>query len=1682
MPFLVNSGGEDTTQYRNWLGTESTTPALTREQFDTIGTKIFRDVNQSDFGLGFWERQGRWAAGTGIDLIDTVASSPLVPTNMVPLSPHINRGDVWNLASPEEKDYYQRHKDLIEGSSAIVGGIATAVGAEALVIPRLTEGLMSSTVLSNSRIVTAASRWNAASREGMMIAQRTAAENGTAFGLISTKAGQKYLLNRAVAGAATALRTAPLEYGVMWNNEAFNSGDWSKEGFWIGVGAVFGGTLGVIGGRSVVRKTANLAEIKDVRSAPFSLAGVSNDLLGTDHLELAKRLNPDAVALKESAYTTEFLLGSRSANPSGLAEAPANATRLSKLRDEHTQYAVDSLQKIVSKGVAGTGTGIDRSAVKNLPEIRYIVNDVAKDDPFTLHGLGEMGVVKGNIDLVRADRVSYLESLRKQADIFAGKGNLKEEARLRRLHSKLKNQDEFAMIGGTWMSPDSLLVKAAALHDPKIVEAKFISNQKGTEGIKMTGFGRSFALDGSLTPRDHATGAVIHPESLPSRDRMVLDEGSNIIVKRMLNPTTTTKFVLTDKAAENWYTLDLAAEILGQGGKIEFAKDMTKKIRTLDDIRRESLRIKAKAILSRMPQIGQGSRITTEMRYRYNLPLPTSMEQLEDSAGDGFRKWLYGATKDEGTANEMADALTTSRSLQGVDLLPGTGTPYARLDGDMLRFNRNADGKWMRPLLGYFDRRSNIQALSQRGYANALTLRKAEKTAVLLGGQTHVSALAQRLVASPELIPAMDVAGLHADQITGLGGGLKQLLGETLPKRFRFRDDQTMLNATKIQEAAERHGLSQFKSMMDDVGMQADVTRITSSGNAHQRVALDQYFSLRSGWDVDAATLIEKDKYGFRLKDTPANRSRLGYTPEQKWDFPFLKNQRLNKEIIVDPESLDVINKFNKLTDAIREADNTLRHAKGLDAVDHKGFYTPPPQTRNALVGFVFDPKGKVVNGKTIVARSQEEYNQMLNRTLKDLGPNSGHTIRSREQIESLRDIWDEAQMDWIDPGVHAGTAGIGAQTGGLSGAYVKQGSFMEALDWIKRKTVAQSQDTVRQLMDEPILVARARGAAEAAATPSVGKTRTIFDEYEMALTGKSQNYFDTSLTDGTLRKIEESINKVLANSALTVPARHIVDLAQRIGMNPLDISGKKTFGDISKAMGKYTPFENATEFVESRGIRRPPTVKGMAGVQNSLAASVMLRWFELPHSLMNLFGLIATVPPTVLAGSAPVSTFVDVAGRRIGFFDGTKIMANAMKDMFTKRGSRDWDHMRAVGDAGQSVIDYHQQLGAVNSQAGFMKWAKGADKWASILTDTSENWSRQYAHFVGLRMADHMGLTNMVGRHDFAREIANAAIADYAPINRPELFSSGFGSMIGLFQAYAFNHYTKMFRWMENGDYAKAGFQASLQATMFGLPGTYGLGSLLDLRDSLLSTGSDPTAVDLIYEHFGPVLGGAIVHGGISELTQLALWSRGDMTPRIPGQSGNLPAIDVGVKVATGFVDATRAYLSAMPGEGTHAVIEAVQREMPNRVMKSWLALLNGGKEIDARGQVMSETKTWLDTIARTVGVRSRRQQAELEAFYAGKGAMERDAVKMEVLRESFRSAVRSNHGNIEGVNPVQYFNKYVQAGGNPRQFRTWAKNLLRDSDSSRSTQQLKRELTTPRTALETWRYGAYGAWDINE
>lgn len=1647
---------------------------IPQEMQDQIGDRIFNRINRTNVGVGAAEHVARWTAGTAIDLVDSVYGNQYIPGT--------ERGDVWSLFDDtDEKEYYERNRGIIEGSSALTGSLATLAVANYAVLPRVASGLANSTFLSSSRLWRAGKALNTSARAGVLVAQKEAAASGTAYRLMASAAGRKYLGVQVAKGAAVGAAEEAVLYGVLNANEAMYTGDLSKDLFWASLGPIAGAGIGALGARSAVRAYANARGIRDIRAKGLDPAGASNVLVsdaGLDRLHLAED------RLKESARFTELMVASRAETP-GAAPLPIKG-RMEEVRGQFGALADDSLQKILNRGLDGVKT--ERGKLKDSASF-IAFREAAKDDPFVAHGLDRLGRPESTIDEAFKARAEYIEKLEKEGKELG-------------LARALEEQEPMLFFNGRFNEAASKEAKAIADFDPSVVQ---IEKVKTGAAVKVplrggqTRISESFKIGG---------GKGKNFSTLEVADQLKVIEGTKQLLARMKQQKL--GFNLPKQA--NWFQIDSAAEYQRMGGQVNW-RDAG--FENMEEAMLESLTFKAKELLSKKGSTGE---ITEWDRLAFNLPGGTAFERIEDSSGDLLREWLKQAIAANAVGRkssaitviqDLQEALDNVKQLQGFDLRKSrTGglNDSGRIDGAMFKWNRDKKGNWVKPLLGYFDPEDVRQPLSKEGLAEAHAIQKATAIKELLdtkhGSSGFIAKLTSTILEMPEAKTAMNMLGLSDDQITGVGNALSQLAGEGLTQRFRWRDNPVMLAASRIQEIVHRQSNARIEALFSKTGLSDTLVRVNSSGNQASKAMLNQFFSSKAGWDLEEIPVRMHGKLNaFQLADTPKNRARLGV--EEVAEGTLLTNPRTGKEIVVDDLGMNALEQFGRVSDQLLIDRNRLRRAHGLRPIERTSYYTPPPNLEGKRVAFVFDEFDQVVGGWTIVADGDEGFKSLYARTEKDLveefGEGHGYTIREQSSLEAVKDIYDEAGLDWIDPGFSLAPGK--SQFGNLASRFVNPRAFEDALEWAKRQTLNQGNETIRTIYAEQLQIARLHSAVEKHAkgipTQKLDKHRNIYDEYVTALTGKQQGYSESSMTGRVFRSVEDALNKVLSDRPQML-GLHVADLLGRLGVPIGKQAAIRSYPQMVNIMGEYTPFKHAMDYAESTlQIQRPADVRKWTQRLNRLSAATMLRWLELPHALLNLTGIMATMPALARSGKSPITVgFKLKGGSRVGVPDSARILAGAMKDMISNRKSThaDWEHMVKMGDASQEVADFNRQMAVIDSPTTFRRVmmgtgrkedgivkSRGIDGMLGVMTDTTEDWSRQYSHFVGLRLADYHGIQGMGARHEFAREIANAAIADYSPANRPELFQTAFGSLYGTFLSYMLNQNQKMFRWLEKGQFEEFGIHLAAQASLFGALGVPGAKQIMAARDWWEESGSqEPTALDRLYAQFGPSMGSVLANGGISAFG-LAFHTRGDASIRTPTYQTVNPLENPGIKTIAGVTkvinNTVQAALDDYPDNVGEQLVQTLTREMPNRVMKGWLTVMQGGQEIDRYGQVAAETRTWLDTTARLIGLRSTRQQAELEQYYVSKGQTAKDAARRDKLRINIKNAIRKNQESGAEIDWIGYFEKYVKSGGNPKSFRSWVKELTRTAGSSRAVKQLERDLRSPSQQLRAWRFGAYGA-----
>jgi len=1668
-------------------------PELAPAEQDALTQRIFNSTYNENRGISWTRGIAESVAATGIDLGDTVVSSmsQVTPVGMLDsmlgsgkIPGVIQRNDVWNLVGDyggevgaELQDYYTRNQSRINLLSGITGAIGTGYLAGELLLPRLASSLASNTAISGSRLWQLGARFNAATRTAMQAGQAEAAMQGEAFAAWQG-AGGRYLANRALAGAGKALFEETAIAATMHTNEALYSDDWSTNLMWAGLGVGVGGVVGALGARTFMRQYANSPAMVQKRIDAIDSQGFTAMRENTPMSVAAAHIK--SLDAKESSVATSLALESRQATPANAL--PQLATRLETVRAQATEQLQNSVQKITTKGIPG------------IPGSRFSIEDASHtagrhllstlhDDPRAIFGADSLGKIRPQ---EATDKGAPLHAMLTDFDLNVQ--NLKntkprkgigaispaQAAEAIQEGNRLGAQQALVLIDNQWLPARSASAMSATGFRPELLQMK--QTAKGiNEFVFHTDTGIRVKINEGFQPHiGKGPSADFH--ALPEGERFQIIEATRQLMDKMIKAGD--KHVIPKNPT--WFQLDAALAFKARGGQVEWQKQG---IINADAARLESLKLKKKAIGN--TKIG-----SYWDRVRYNLPKPNTAERIYDSYGDSIRQILDAA--DQGASLADLETLrTTVLNNDGFDLRGGRPP----LDGDMFNFNRDAKGKWKTPVLGMFTTEKVNKPLSQQIIAEA----NAEVKISKILGMTDtgpwngmypgiVPTLVNNIIGAAEYAQSQRIIGLADNAATGLGNAGKQAMAEILTREFRYRDNPTMLSALRTREAMNRmtdEYLFQLTSPLSDV-----TKKLAAAPGVPSRTLVNQFFSNTAGWDIDEAQKVG-DFWQFTLADTPSNRVRLGTSSVSK-GTPLI-NPRTGKEIVLDDLGFEFLGKFNSAANAVLADTNKLRVARGLSEIKSRKFYTPPPDTRNARVGFTFDEENRLVPGGAIVSNSDSEFERL--RTEKFANMPKGWTFKTREQIPNTADLHDMAAMDWIHPGVgHAPALG---QKGFLASDRVNPNAIDDTLTWLKRQVEQIGTNSMRVLYEQQLGIARARSAVERAvkSIPEDSPLRTIWDEYQMTILGQNLADSQRSISGKLANVVENRINlglKFVWPGVTYVPdhvGEWIGDIGNRMGVR---LGKVESYNDLVTKLSGYSPYKNIDDYLaQNTKIERPPEIRAISQKLNKLSATLVLRYADFPMAAMNMLGIVTTLPSILQSGRAPVSVFMNAGGRKVGIVDSAKILMSSMRDLTRQSRHPDWDFMVKNGDTTQQVADFNKQMSVVNDRGSFGRVFfgdktsknflenKGIDGLLGIATDVTENWSRTWAHFAGLRLADIQGITGLEARHSFAREIANAAIANYNPLNRPELYQSAFGSLFGLFASYMQSYNQRLFRWMETGDYASVGHQLVMQQALFGtasLPGFNAIQASLQSAGALKTEdGEEPNLMDYIYAKLGPTIGSAVAHGGLSELG-VALYTRGDMNYRdvTLDPSRLMAGIGIMKQMATGVVEAGQSLMSPNSVENNNRVLEILARNMPNRIMKGVLnQIANGGQEIDAYGQVVSSNRNFFESSLRVLGVRSTYQQSRIEAFYANKAEKDREAARMEDLSQETRALVRNNPKWRDQMMDV--FKKYESNGGQPGHFRTWIKDQLRAATNRRDVNDLLKALRSPNNQLAVWRYNAY-------
>ena len=1169
-----------------------------------------------------------------------------------------------------------------------------------------------------------------------------------------------------------------------------------------------------------------------------------------------------------------------------------------------------------------------------------------------------------------------------------------------------------------------------------------------------------------------------------------------------------------DKAVKNGQTLRihkdsnfveidaiLEAEKRGDGKVlIDFADDLTR-----EDVQFLSFKQKSR-LASSMMRKSEGNYNKVAMREMLNLPQSTVYERAIDADNSPIEAffWLQdqvnnSALKGYDLSSAISEIATIRNFPDSMGLLDAT----SKLTGNSLKLGQALDGSplpaalvWRRGLKPADFTHETFGLMKQARYGDAVAiLGNAKKS-------TMVSRIVSGIVGTTDFAEASKVSMLNAGSIesTIKPGTTSQAAATYLSNAVR--DNSTMLGAMRsranVEKIIRQYQNEVYTATKVSSGRTADaVFRDFQAGrNVASHEYVGEYWGARmNGWDIVPGPATEWDgRFAFPLKsDSEFNKSKWRQLFDEEMPGDSFMPRGRSADGAVEPLWIDklaheTVEAIDALDQQVLKEKNATLMAAGRAPIKAKAWHIPPQDYTGKHVEFIVDPAqegGKVKH--VLFAATSGELGRMKNNLpahLREQIDKGQLSLRSYNQVKEFFDMQGRAWFDIADATVSMQAIGKRSK-GSMSLPFRMDGlqAVQNARVSINKQINAAATDAMRVLFQPQLEYARLADAATASGTKTglmKVKERTIFTMYRDTLHGKRA--LDRETMPGKLMKpAEDFFDHELEKIHDKFKGRRVGEVIKRFMINTA--RGDKNAADdlefkrLKAAMGDMLPVESGVELAASRFNLSPPKrLVEVAADLNRITSSLTLRWLDMAHPLLNVSGVVNTMPAvltffTKRSGESPAAYaqrvgvyghVVNSGGDQIGVLDMTKVMSKALyAATFTKNGGRKLKYIKDMGYSDQAVAEITRTIGTIGQvDTPLRNVARLGDKLLGTMSDKSEEFSRLWAHLAGTEVAEKLlKFTDERDIHTFAHNFANQVVGDYLSLNRPQMFQGGVGLPLGLFQTYMFNYFQRIFRYIETGNQRALAVQAAMQASIYGGATLPGFDQYTQLMISSQGNGDiDPVAS--MYNRFGRDGAELLLHGTVSNIPKLfgadgiSLYTRGDISPRVPVLAGLPPGINLVSQVFEGIGRGIDLFREGHPGITNQELLEITAMSLTNRPLRGLLEYA-AGYATDRRGNVVADdTREAMSVAARILGLKPMAETAQTDAYYRNKLVQSLEYGKRTRLRHGTKAAFRA--GNFSPEMMQSALIEYIGSGGNPAYFHSWFRDTYMTATTPRQVSQL--------------------------
>ena len=784
---------------------------------------------------------------------------------------------------------------------------------------------------------------------------------------------------------------------------------------------------------------------------------------------------------------------------------------------------------------------------------------------------------------------------------------------------------------------------------------------------------------------------------------------------------------------------------------------------------------------------------------------------------------------------------------------------------------------------------------------------------------------------------------------------------------------------------------------------------------------------------------------------------------------------------IEDPLVAKAIRTHVDMNSARVAARNELYQAQGTGArLDPRVVYpVKPDPRRHPYVAFVVDSSaGGVPNTTMIHAASKENLAGMIDRVR---GMDSKYKVYTKAETEEFRRLlgtYDyNRTLNELELDATLKSRGINSQTMPVTDADAIADRYV---NWHVNQSQKVNRDVVTTKYMQEFEALRNLGR------PYGNLNASMFPDTMTKLTTAKSNpfeqYIKTALNVSNLEDYPflASANAWIDTHVSRVWNNGVQAFREMKGIKP-EVIDQINAG--FKEAGYDFAYKTTADVIFANHPAGTKVLSNFVRTAQSILSTVFLRMDTL-HAVNNMIGSVIMTSPELrhvikgIEGSdaASVGKLAQLAKTAtpeggLEMLSPTKLMAKSYSNLFNKEL-----RARAVAEGfvpadveeAFKVLDTLSLNGGENAaqlmkkqsaaMEGAQKLVKGIEKY------TGNKFAEQANRFVSYDimrqitdLAIEAGVMTSKEAKSYINTFVNRTQISLNAAQRPVIFQGPVGMAMGLFQSYQFNLMQQMFRYVANGSGKTAAMMMGLQGSFYGLNGLPGFKYLNEQIIGNAPGNTEHRDFESELPHaFGKKAGEFMLYGIPGSIFNLALHSRGDLTPQnptvLPTSLDQVPIVRMYGRI---YDNLASAGSQLMQGADVGSVIvSALEHNSFNRPLSGLTQVMRG--VFDGSGQVYSTSKNgeflasndlWsLATLARLSGGKPLDEAIVRDFKYRSNFYKQSDRARRDKAAEAIRVSM-SGGGDVPAGLLDSSFDVFLNTGGATGDFNRWFLNLVETS-----------------------------------